>query len=47
MLLGAPDGERIIVDSQGVNLQILRHMLEVGGRVKVNRLEREIERNAG
>lgn len=41
MLLGAPDGERIIVDSQGVNLQILRHMLEVGGRVKVNRLERE------
>lgn len=38
MLLGAPDGERIIVDAQGVNLQILRHMLEVGGRVKVNRL---------
>ena len=41
MLLGAPDGERIIVDAQGVNLQILRHMLEMGGRVKVNRLERE------
>lgn len=38
MLLGAPDGERCTVDAQGVNLQILRHMLEVGGKVKVNRL---------
>ena len=38
MLLGAPDGERCTVDAQGVNLQILRHMLEVGGRVKVNSL---------
>ncbi len=37
-LLGAPDNERITVDAQGVNLQILRHMLEVGGRVKVNSL---------
>lgn len=35
MLLGAPEGERLTVDAHGVNLQILRHMLQVGGRVKV------------
>ena len=38
MLLGAPDGQRCTVDAQGVNLQILRLPLEVGGRVKVNSL---------
>lgn len=36
-LLGAPDHTRFVVDAHGVNLQILRHMLQVGGRVKIKR----------
>lgn len=34
-LLGAPDYTRLTVEAHGVNLQILRHMLQVGGRLKV------------
>lgn len=36
-LLGAPDCTRLTVDAHGVNLQILRHMLQVGGRLRVAR----------
>lgn len=36
-LLAAPDCTRLVVDAHGVNLQILRHMLQVGGRVKIKR----------
>ena len=34
-LLGAPDHTRFVVDAHGVNLQILRHMLQQGGRLKI------------
>ena len=34
-LLAAPDCTRLVVDAHGVNLQILRHMLQTGGRVKI------------
>lgn len=37
-LLGAPDHTRLTVEAHGVNLQILRHMLETGGRVRVRRV---------
>jgi len=36
-LLAAPDCTRLVVDAHGVNLQILRHMLQAGGRVKIRR----------
>lgn len=34
-LLGAPDHTRFVVDARGFNLQILRHMLQQGGRLKI------------
>jgi hypothetical protein len=36
-LLAAPDCTRLVIDAHGVNLQILRHMLQTGGRVTVKR----------
>lgn len=37
-LLAAPDCTRLVVDAHGVNLQILRHMLQTGGRVQIRRV---------
>lgn len=37
-LLAAPDHTQIVVDDRCVNLQILRHMLVVGGRLHNRRL---------